>query len=103
MRITVEFVGGPLDGQNSVGEWGEPSDAERYFLLTHHGVVGQRFKVASQYAVDTLVRERLQVETRHNFQKHFYEVTDRFENEDEVALRVEYVSDTADKRPRLAS
>lgn len=91
LRIIFEFVGGPNDGKVLQGTLGESSDAERYYLLTNHGAVGQRFKVASPYAVETLAQEQLKQEKRHYFQRHFYVVKDRLEDGDAVWVRAEYV------------
>lgn len=91
MDIHFEFVGGPLDGRVYHGRLGDPSDAERYYLLTHHGTVGQRFKVASPYAVETLASELLQEETPHHFQRHFYAVNSRRGDDDEVWISAEYL------------
>ena len=96
MKIIFEFVGGPLDGTTLVGNVGDGSDAERYYLFTNHGAVGQRFKVASDYAVETLAREQLKVEERHHFQPHFYVVRDRVEEGAEVLVRAEYVPKSDD-------
>lgn len=93
LRITFEFVGGPNDGKVLHGALGESSDAERYYLFTNHGAVGQRFKVASPYAVETLAEEQLKEEKRHCFQRHFYVVKDRIEDGDAVWVRAEYVPD----------
>ena len=97
-KIIFEFVGGPLDGQTHVGILGKGSDAERYYLLTNHGALGQRIKVASDYAVETLASEQLKVEERHHFQQHFYVVADRLEDHGEVLVRVEYLPQTQDER-----
>ena len=97
MRIVFEFFGGPLDGKTVAGDFGQQGEAERYYFLSHHGLPGQRFKVASDYAVETLAREQLKVETRHNFQRHFYQITERQEFDDEVFLRADYVPASADK------
>jgi len=96
LKITFEFVGGPNDGKILHGTLGEPSDAERYYLFTNHGTVGHRFKVASQYAVETLAREQLKDERRHYFQRHFYVVTDRIEDGDEVRVCAEYVPEAVE-------
>ena len=84
LKIKFEFVVGPNDGRIFEGVVGEGSDAERYFLFSNWGRIGQRFKVASDYAVATLSTERLQDERRHHFQRHFYMVTDLLEDNDEV-------------------
>ncbi len=92
LTITFEFVGGPHDGKVVTGMLGDASDAERYYLFSNHGLVGQRFKVASDYAVETLAQERLQMGERHFFQRHYYEVTDRLTDDEQVYVRAEYIS-----------
>ena len=57
LKIIFEFVGGPQDGRILQGVVGDASDAERYFLFSNWGRIGQRFKVASDYAVATLSRD----------------------------------------------
>jgi hypothetical protein len=42
LKIVFEFVGGPNDGKVFHRKLGKSSDAERYYLLTNHGAVGQR-------------------------------------------------------------
>jgi hypothetical protein len=90
LRITFEFVGGPNDGKVVRGTLGEANDAERYYLFSNHGAMGQRFSVASPFAIETLARERLKSEERHYFKRHFYVVTDRLETAEEVRIRAEY-------------
>ena len=90
LKITFEFVGGPFDGKTFTGSQGDGSDAERYYLLTNHGAVGQRFKVASDYAVETLAREELKIDKRHHFQRHFYTVTDIVKDYGQVLVRAGY-------------
>jgi len=90
LKIVFEFVGGPNDGKVLRGKLGKPSNAERNYLFTNHGAVGQRIKVASLYAVETLAREQLKEEKRHHFQRHFYIVSNRIEDGDEVWVRAEY-------------
>ena len=90
LEITFEFVGGPNDGEVLHGKLGEPSDAERYYLFSNHGTVGQRFKVASQYAIERLTSEQLKEEKRHYFQPHYYVVTNRLEDGENVWVRAEY-------------
>jgi hypothetical protein len=91
LKIIFEFLGGPHDGRILDGVVGEASDAERCFLFSNWGRVGQRFKVASDYAVETLAKEQLREQKRHHFQRHFYVVTERLEDDDEVWVRGEYV------------
>ena len=98
LTIIFEFVGGPLDGETLVGVLGEGDDAERYYLFTNHGAVGQRFKVASDYAVETLAEERLKVEERHHFQQHVYVVIDRVEEDGEVLVRAAYLHQSDDEQ-----
>jgi len=90
LNITFEFVGGPNDGKVEQGKLGEPTDAERHYLFSHHGRIGQRFAVASDYAVETLADEGL--ESGHSIQRHHYVVTDRLEEGSEVWVRAEYVA-----------
>ena len=91
MRVIFKFSGGPLDGKTVTGKRGEPGEAQRYYVLSHHGRLGQRFRTASEYMVDTLAEERLQIDTPHRFQQHLYEVTDRIHNGDVLLVRTEYV------------
>ena len=63
MVITVHFHGGPLDGKTVSGRDGDQEEAERYYLLTHHGRRGQRFRVASDYAVERIAEEGLEKES----------------------------------------
>ena len=78
---------------------GKPSDTERYYLFSNHGAVGQRFKVASQHAIETLASEQLKEEKRHYFQRHYYQVAYRIENGEEVWVRAEYVPKPSEARP----
>jgi hypothetical protein len=90
-KATFEFVGGPKDGRILEGWLGEGDELDRYYLFSNRGAVGQRFKVASDYAVEILLQEDPQAESRHNFQRHYYQVTDRIEEGGEVWVRAEYV------------
>jgi hypothetical protein len=97
LKIIFEFLGGPHDGRILDGVVGEASDAERCFLFSNWGRVGQRFKVASDYAVETLAKEQLREQKkRHHFQLHFYVVTERLEDDGEVWVRGEYVPQTVE-------
>jgi hypothetical protein len=80
-----------LDGKMAVGHSGEQDEAERFYLLTDRGRIGQRFRVASEYAIDTLADELLQHEESHRFQPHCYEVIDRVDTRIGVLVRVRYV------------
>ena len=91
LKITFEFIGGPSDGELLQGIVGEASNAERFLLASNWGMVGQRFTVASTYAVETLLREQLKNEKKHGFQRHFYVVTERIEDSEEISVRAEYV------------
>ena len=88
--IIFEFLGGPSDGKSVQGALGDGGDAERYYLFTNHGTVGHRFKVASEYAVETLAHEELKVEEPHHFQPHYYVVTERLDEGDEIWVRAMY-------------
>ena len=92
LNIIFEFAGGPHDGKTLQGRMADGGDAERYYMFTNHGTVGQRFKVASDYTVETLTREQLTIAKPNRFQRHFYVVTDRVDGEDEILIRVEYVA-----------
>jgi hypothetical protein len=98
MKIIFEFTGGPLDGKTVEGESGEQDEADRYFALTHHGKVGQRFRIGSEYAIDLLAAEGLKEDRPHHFRRHNYDVTDRLEGDDEVLIRAEYVEGEDNKR-----
>lgn len=89
LNITFEFVGGPNDGMVEYGILGKPSDAERHYLFSHHGQVGQRFSVASEHTVEALAAE--QVQPGETVPRHDYVVTDRAEDGDRVWVRAEYV------------
>ena len=95
MNIIIEFIGGPMDGQTVAGRSGQQDEADRYYALTHHGRIGQRFRIASTLAIETLSREELRDEAPHHFQPHSYKVTDRVESEGELLIRVEYVDQDA--------
>ena len=95
LQIRFEFVGGPHDGKVLHGILGQPSDAERYYLFTNHGTVGNRVKVASPYTVETLAGEELKEEAPHHFQRHYYLVTDRVEEDEEVYVRAEYLPEAS--------
>ena len=99
LEITFEFVGGPNDGEVLHGTLGEPSDAERYYLFSNHGTVGQPFSVASQYAIERLASEQLKEEKRHYFQRHYYVVTKRLEDGEKVRVRAEYAPEMSGATP----
>lgn len=90
-KVIFKFWGGPLDGTTVGGEPGKHPDVRRYYALTHHGRVGQRFRMASEYAVNVLVAEQLHETTPHQFQQHVYEVTDRIVNRHVILVRIDYV------------
>lgn len=90
VRIVFEFIGGPKDGGVLRGMLGEPSEAERHYLFSNRGSIGQRFKVASRYAVEMLANEELKSDQPHHFQQHFYIVRDRVDRGDEIRVRAEY-------------
>jgi hypothetical protein len=95
MDITVHFHGGPLDGKTVSGRDGDQEEAERYYLLTHHGRRGQRFRVASDYAVERIAEEGLEKElpSPRPFPRHTYQVKERLEDAGEIIVHVEHVRD----------
>jgi hypothetical protein len=90
-KIVFKFIGGPKDGETLIGRFGEGDEAEKYFVLSNHGRVGQRFRIASEYAVETLASEKLQEDAPHHFRPHVYRVTDCLEDQYKVFIRAEYV------------
>jgi hypothetical protein len=90
-KMIFKFMGGPFDGKLVVGESGKEKEAHRYYMLTDHGRVGQRFHTASEYAVELLSQERLQDERPYHFQRYVYEVVDRFDNGDVLIVLIQYV------------
>jgi hypothetical protein len=90
VKLVFKFVGGPLDGKTVVGRRGQQDEADRYFALSNHAQLGQQFRVASQYAVETLASEELQEQQPHHFQQHQYRITDRLEDHEKVFVRAEY-------------
>ena len=91
LTITFEFVGGPDDGNITTGRLGEASEAERYYLFSHRGRVGQRIKIASDYSVDSLASDWPLRKHPGSFRHHYYVVTDRLEDVEEVWVRAGYL------------
>jgi hypothetical protein len=89
--MIFKFAGGPLDGREVAGLPGRDNEAQRYYWLTNHGQVGQRFRTASDYAIELLSREQLQEHELHHFQQHVYEVVDRIDNGDVLVVLIHYV------------
>jgi putative transcriptional regulator len=96
LTITFEFVGGPNDGKVERGKLGEASDAERHYLFSRHGRIGQQFTVASDHTVEALAAD--EVKPGESLPRHEYVVTDRSEEGDMVWVRAEYVSNR-EKQP----
>lgn len=97
INITFEFVGGPNDGKVEQGRLGQSSDAERHYLFSNRGRIGQRFAVASDYAVEALASGGK--EAGQHVQRHHYVVTDRQEEDDRVWVRAEYVPESTGGKP----
>ena len=97
LDVTFEFVGGPNDGRVVRGKLGEQSDAHRYYLFSHHGRVGQVFKVASEYAIDALSGGAVEEQSVDRFQQHYYVVTERREDEHggKVWVRADYAPEVS--------
>ena len=93
MQIIFEFVGGPMDGKTVVGQTDHQDEADRYYALTHRGKIGQRFRVASALAIDTLMAANSQGDRPYQFQQHSYQVSDRVEGDDEILLRARYIEE----------
>ncbi len=100
-RLIFKFVGGPLDGKTVTGKPKPEGEAREYYTLTYHGRVGQRFRVASEYAVNRLVSERLKEENPHHFQQHVYEVVERIRNPHVLLVRAKYVEESAEEGGRI--
>jgi hypothetical protein len=98
-RMIFKFAGGPLDGKKIAGEPKKDKEVHRYYQLTNHGRVGQRFRTASDYAIDILSRERLQEEVPHRFQPHVYEVVECIDNDDVMIVLIEYVEPSGPSSP----
>ena len=88
LNITFEFVGGPHDGKIVEGHLGEPSDAERHYLFSHHGRIGQRFSIASDYAIDQLAEDP--AAPNYTVARHYYVVTERLEDGGAVWVQATY-------------
>lgn len=95
MRIIFKFMGGPMDGKTVIGRPGQQDEADRYYTLTNQGQIGQRFRTASEFAIDTLAREELKQEKPHHFQEHAYQVKDCLQDDEKVFVLAEYLRDEA--------
>ena len=99
-RIIFKFSGGPLDGKTVAGELGRNDEAHRYYALSYHGRVGQKFHTASDYTVNLLTSGSFKAEPEHRFQQHTYQVTDRIDNGDVVLVLTEYRQRTPSESTR---
>jgi hypothetical protein len=90
-QLIFKFAGGPLDGKRVAGELAKHPEIRRYYALTHHGRMGQRFRTASEYAIDLLAKEGMREQSPHHFQQYLYQVTENIDNGNVVLVRVEYV------------
>ena len=90
-KLIFKFAGGPLDGKIVAGNPKEDGEAQDYYTLSCHGRRGQRFRVASEYAVNTLMSEHLKEEKPHHFQEHLYEVVERIRNRNVLLVLVQYM------------
>lgn len=80
MNITFECTGGPLDG-TVTGFW-----AEKHYHATKNGTVGCGFGTSSPHVID-----QLQSGVDVVGPPHYYKVTERIEDGDDVLVRVIYV------------
>ncbi len=99
-KLIFKFFGGPLDGKTVTGRPNEEGEARTYYTLSCHGRRGQRFRIASEYAVDILASEQLKEERPHHFQQHVYEVVERIRNPHVILVRAEDVDESAGSRDR---
>lgn len=96
-KLIFKFAGGPLDGKTVTGNPTKDGEARDYYALTYHGRPGQRFRVASEYAINLLMCEGLGEESPHHFQEHVYEVVERIRNRKVLLVLVKYIEKGADK------
>jgi putative transcriptional regulator len=88
LNIIFEFVGGPSDGKVVEGRLGVPSDAERHYLFSDRGRIGQKFSVASDYAIDALADDAAAPD--YKIPRHYYVVTERLEDGGQVWVQATY-------------
>ena len=96
-KLIFKFAGGPLDGKTVSGTMQEEGEAWEFYVLTYHGRLGQRFKIASEYAVSILAGGRLNEQNPHHFQQHVYEVVESIRNPKVLLVRAEYVERGAEE------
>ena len=94
-RLIFQFAGGPLDGKTVTGTIQEEGEAWEFYVLTCHGRLGQRFRIASEYALDTLASKYLKEREPHHFQQHVYEVVECIRNSRVLLVSADYVNETA--------
>src|SRR5262245_30292085 len=90
LEIIFEFVGGPNDGKIVEGALGESSDAERYYSTAYCEATLNRWPTVPWFVARSLAREQPKDEPSHHFQRHYYVVTDRLEDGDQVWVRTQY-------------
>lgn len=94
MKVSIEFVGGVLDGKtlsNASPDAHESRRAASYYIMSEQGRVGARFKTAWEATPDearALVMPPLRARGSHNSAS--YEVTDRQERDGAVRVRADY-------------
>ena len=93
--MVFKFAGGPLDGKKVVGQAGMDDEAQRYYWITNHGQIGQRFRTVSDYAIELLMHEQLKEQKPQHLQQHIYEVVDRIDNGDVLTVLVQYAEQVA--------
>lgn len=90
MRITFEMSGGPYDGQSVSTNLTDPDRAHGWYWTSNNGKVGQRFQSAPLRALASM--QTIGDAKEDGFKAHYYKVTSRTENGEEVYVRAEYDS-----------
>lgn len=95
MIITVEFIGGFLDGKvvHSPGEDpGDPFNATRTYFMTGKGEVGRKFRTVSAAALEALRTLGPDNVAKRGFRMNYcYEVVERQEETGTVAIKLQSV------------
>jgi hypothetical protein len=100
MEVTVEFVGGPLDGKVTLPADTQPQEgttawfAWMFYRLTKGGMVGKKAMGASPAVFQALLRGASAEDLKQGgASSHKYEVVEREEGAGEVCVKAKYVQD----------